>query len=276
MHNKTYKGYNAGRGPSPRLWQDFPIAAIQEDPGKGVFFFDDFLDFPLPGTQTTEIALGRYKVYNTGSGKVQVAQGFPTTHVPHGLISMLCDTDGDQSAIGIQQTPILLNSSAGKMVFEARFGMTGIATNNAQVFVGLAENAAFTYGAAQPLANADATSNAGGLIGFNILEDGVGVLNTSYADRATSWTNVQASVGTMAAHTWKKLGFIYDPNDSTNAITFYVDGVRQTSVISASTLTGLTYLDVGGLSPCFAMFADSAGTSTYGYLDWWGFAQLSA
>lgn len=260
---------NTNRSHSPSVFRGIDLHGIRLGTVPGFYVDDDFVDFGLPGTQTTEINLGRYKVYNTGAAKVQSANGFPTTHVAGGVISILCDTAGDQGVIGTHASPFLLNSSAGKLGFEARFAMTGIATNNAQVYLGLSETVAMTFGAAVPLADADALGTTGGNIGFNILEDGLGVLNASYADRAAAWTNVEASVGTMAAHTWKKLGMRYDPADTLRAVRFYVDGVECANAISAATLAALTYLDVNGLGLCFAMFADSAGTSTYGYLDWW-------
>ncbi len=273
----NYKGANSGRGPSPAIWGDLPPDIVW-DPNKGIHFFDDFLDASLPGTQTTQIAWGRYKVYNTGTGGAKVIphSGFPTTGAYGGFLRALADTAGDQFALGTQAIPFLLNNTAGKLRFEARIGITGIATNNLHLFVGLGENIAMTYGAAQPLADADATQTTGGLIGFNILEDGVGVLNTAYADRAAVWTQAQAGVGTMVAHTWKKVGMIYDPNSTLEALTFYVDGVKQTGVVTAAALAALTYLDVNGLGLCFAGFADSAGTSTYAYLDWWRCAQEAA
>jgi hypothetical protein len=267
---------NTGRGPSPYLWGDCPWIEMESDPNLGVKFFDDFVDFGLPGTQTTQINLGRYKVYNTGAGVIETKNGFPSTEISGGVIAMLCDTAGDQSVIGTTAIPYLLNNTAGKLWFEARVAVTGIATNNVQLFLGLGENQAMTFGAAQPLADADAAQTTGGLIGFNMTEDGLGVINSSYEDRSATWTNVQAGVGTFAAHTWKKLGMIYDPEDSTSAVKFYVDGVEQTSVISAATLAALTHIDAKGLGFVFAMFADSAGTSTYGYLDWVRIAQLAA
>lgn len=264
------------RGPSASLWGDCKFNEIQADPNLGVAVHDDFNDFGLPGTQTSEINLGRYKVYNTGSGTVAIKPGFPTTHAPGGIIAMLCDTAGDQSVIGTHQVPILLNNTAGKAWFEARVAVTGIATDNAQIFIGLGENSAMTFGAAQPLADADAGQTTGGFIGLRVKEDGVGVVDSCYQDRSATVTNVQAGVGTFAAHTWKKLGMKYDPNNSAEAVTFYVDGVKQTSVLTATQLAAFTYLDVNGLGPVFAMFADSAGTSTYGYMDWWRWAQYAA
>lgn len=266
---------NTGRGPSPYIWGDCPWNDIKSGDVDGIAIHDDFEFFPLPGTQTSEINLGQYKVYNTGATKVTSDAQFGTTETGGGIISILCDTDGDQGVIGTQSCPFYLNTvSSKKLWFECRVALTAILTDGNQLFVGLAENTDFTFGAAQPLANANATSNAGAMVGFNRLEDGLGVLNASYADRATSWTNVLASVGSIAALTWVKLGMIFDPDNTLECLQFYVNGVKSSTNMTKAALAALTYLDAGSLGFCMANFADSAGTTNYFYCDWWRGSQL--
>lgn len=277
-----YRGYygsndaNTGRDPSPNLWADFPWDAIVSGSKKGVVFHDDFLDFGLPGTQTTQINLGRYKVYNTGSGVV-ATDSFPngTAATPGGFISMLTDTAGDQSVIGTHACPFSLKAGSGKLVFEARVATTTIATAATHKFIGLGNNSDVTFGAAIPLADADATGTAVALLGWTRLEDGLGVLNTSYTDEAATYTHVQTSAGAIAANTFVKLGLIFDPNaPAASRVKFYINGVPTSTPMSNTTLTGLTHLDNSNLGLVFAQFADSSGTADYGYLDWWRCAQL--
>lgn len=280
MNKVFYKGDGAQsseRGPSPSIWSTCPWMDIQGDPNVGYAFFDDFLEFGLPGTQTTQINLGKYKVYNTGSGEV-ITDAVPHDATPMGeggIISMLCDTAGDQSVIGTHACPYSLSSSSGKLWFEARVACTSIATATSHWFVGLGNNCDVTFGAAIPLADADATGTAVALIGFNRLEDGLAVLNASYTDEAAVYTDVKASIGTLAANTWIKVGFVYDPADTTNTIRFFVNGTPSVTVMSAATLAALTHLDASGLGPIFAAFADTSGTAEYHYLDWWRVAQLA-
>lgn len=268
------------RGPSNGLWYDAPsISKLRDNPTLGWFHDDDFVDFGLPGTQTTEINLGRYKVYNTGSGKV-ITDSMPTatgTATGGGIISMLCDTAGDQSVIGTHACPFSLRGSAGgKLWFEARIATTAITTNMSHIFVGLGNNADVTFGAAIPLADADATGTAVALYGFTRLEDGLGVLNTSYTDEAATYTHVQTSAGSIAANTWVKVGFTFDPYGGSSAGKFFVNGTQCTTVLSATTLAALTHLDASGLGLVFAQFADSGGTANYAYLDWWRCIQVPA
>ncbi len=268
---------NTDRNLSPFIWKDCPFLEIQAGRVNGVAFSDDFQDFGLPGTQTTEINLGRYTVYNTGAGKV-ISDSFPngTPAIPGGFISMLCDTAGDQSVIGTHACPFTLKSTvAGKLWFEARIATTSILTNMSHIFVGLGNNSDVTFGAAIPLADADATGTAEGLLGWTRLEDGLGALNTSYTDEAAVYTHVQTSAGSIAANTFVKLGMIFDPNAPVaQRINFFVNGVPTTTPMTNTTLAAFTNLNASNLGLVFAQFADSAGTANYAHMDWWRCAQL--
>lgn len=280
MNKQQYSGTSVADTSSGQsnFWADCPIGEIQRGDRRGIHFFDDFLDMGLPGTQTTEINLGRYKVYNTGAGKV-ICDAMPHASSPvgnGGIISMLCDTAGDQSVIGTHQCPFALNSTSLKLWFEARIAVTSIATAMTHLFIGLGNNYDVTFGAAIPLADADATGTAVALLGVTRLEDGLGVLNTAYTDEAATYTTVQAGAGAIAAETWVKVGFTWDRSKGANALEFYINGVKCTTAVSAATIAALTHLDASGLGPVFAQFADASGTANYAYLDWWRCAQLLA
>lgn len=268
---------DTARGPSAALWGNCPDGLKPWnpiDPNIGCGFWDDFTDFVLPGTQTTAISCGRYEVFSVTAGKWTSTNALPTVHAPGGIVAGLCDSDGDAACIRTVATPFLLNGTAnGKLWFEARIAMTGIATNNGQLFCGLLEGATSATSTI-PLGNADVANTSSGLVGFNVLEDGLGVLNSCWADRTTAYTYVQTGVGTFAANTFKKVGMLYDPGDSVNALTFWVNGVKQTTVVAQSVITAWANLDVNGVGPALAFFADSAGTSNYIYIDWWGAAQV--
>lgn len=264
--------------PSGAIWQSCPVEAVDAGAVAGVHIWDNFERVTLPGTQTSEVTFGLYKAYNTGNGTVITNSSLDGTQTMGGILSMLCDTDGDASAFGTHSCPFRFSGSAstsGKLWFEARIAVTGIATNNIQLFVGFGENNGYTFGAAKPLANANAVANDVPFIGLQMNEDGVGVVRGVYTDEATSWTEVEDNVGTLAASTWAKVGLIYNPDDATNCVKFYFNGVPAASVLSRSTLTGLTNLDASPMGLLFAAFADSAGTSTYAYMDWWKCVQLN-
>lgn len=282
IEHRRNRSLDQSRLPSPAIWGDCPWNDII-DPRTGVngtAFFDDFADFPIPGTQTTEIALGRYKVY-AGSGAWQ-ADAMPHSATPGvggqgGVISAL-PGDNASVVIGTESSPFcLITTQNAKLWFEARVATTSILTNAGQMFVGLGENNVTTFSATIPLGNANATSNAIAMIGFNRLEDGLGVLNTSYADHATSWTDIQAAASsTLAANSWIKLGMRVDftaAADPLRAVTFFVDNIECSTAMTKAALLALTSMDAVGVGPLAAFYGDSEG-SDYMYLDWWRVAQV--
>lgn len=282
IEHRRNRSLDQNRKESPAIWGDCPWNDIL-DPRSGLngtTFYDDFTDYTLPGTQTTQVAQGRYKAYCATAGQWAV-DNMPhstTAGVAGGIVSVLCDTDGDSAALGTESSPFLLTTTQnGKLWFEARIATDSILTNMGQLFVGLGENHVTTFSSTIPLGNADVTSNAIAMIGFNRLEDGLGVLNTSYADHATSWTNIQATANsTLAAQTWIKLGFTIDftaAADPLRCVRFFVDNIECSTAMTKAALLALTFVDVSGLGPLMAFYADSAGTADYSYIDWWRVAQ---
>lgn len=265
-------------GLSPGLWGNFPILDIKENPGRGLFFYDDFQDFPLDGTQTTQIGHGKYKVFNTGAGKVTRISAVNSVELPGGCLKINLDTDNDSGSIAQAFPSYLmtgLKSNSGKLVFECCYAQNSILTNMASVFFGLAETEQFTLATAVPLNASDAITNGGSIIGFRITEDGLGVVDTVRSDRATSFTNIGAGEGgTLAANTFTKLGLVYDPNESTNCVRFFANNVEAATKVSKTTLTGLTNLNANALGLIWACCADSAGTSFEGYMKWWAVGQV--
>ncbi len=265
---------------SPTIWAECPFTSIREGAIDGVIFDDDFESFGLNATQTTQIQMGLYKVYSATAG-IWTPDMLPHSTTPDGVvggvISGLADTANDQCSLGIYQCPFSLKTdgTVGKLWFEARVATTSIATTMGQLFVGLGENFVSTFDTDSPLGDADATSAEMAMIGFNRLESGLGVLNTSYADHAATWTNIQATANsTLAANTWIKLGMKFDPADTTRCVRFYVDGVECSSAMTKAALLALTHLDAKGLGPCIAFFAAASGGTCYTYIDRWRCVQV--
>lgn len=253
------------------IWGDCPMQEIKEGSRNGYFFEDDLTDFWIPGTQTTAIAKGRYVVYAGSGNWANDAMPHSATGPATGGIISALPGDNASVVIGTAECPfnMLTTQVGGKIWFEARIATTSILTNAGQLFCGLGETAVTTYSATIPLGNANATSNALAMIGFNRLEDGLGVLNTSYADHATSWTDIGAAANsTLAANTWIKLGMKVDFANTTRCVRFFVDNVECTTAMTKAALLALTSLDAVGLGPILAFYGDSEG-SDYVYLDWW-------
>ncbi len=274
---------NQTRLASPAIWGDCPWDLINDPRSgiNGVRFFDDFPDFAIPGTQTTAIQCGRYVVF--ASSGTWAADAMPHSATPGsagfgGVISAL-PGDGASVVIGTAACPLILDTTltSSKGWFEGRIATTSTLTNAGQLFFGLCETKVTTYSVTIPLGNNDACSVAPAMIGFVRPEDGLNVLSTSYADHATTWTNIQATANsTLAANTWIKLGMKWDftaGSDPLRAVRFFVDNIECTTAMTRAALLALTHVDVKGLGPCFAFYGDSEG-SDYVYLDWWRFAQV--
>lgn len=268
---------NSNRLHSPNLWRRGPgLDAVQNGYRDGTYFFDDFLDYTLPGTQTTVVAQGRYKAYSASAGQ-WVSDNMPsstTAGVADGWISGLCDTDNDAMAIGTEASPIVLSTTGTrKCIFEARIATTSILTNMGQIFCGLNENRVAAFSSTVPLGGGDAFNTSSAGIGFRRAEDGLSVLDTIYWDHSATESVVQstASTGVLAANTAIKLGLFFNPDDTDRCVRFFVNGLECTTAMTKAALLATTYLDVAGLGPCLAFYADSAGTADYLYLDWWGY-----
>ena len=69
VQHKGNLSSNTNRNPSPAIWADCPFQAIREGSTPGLAFFDDFQEFPLAGTQTTQIGFSKYKLFHTTAGQ---------------------------------------------------------------------------------------------------------------------------------------------------------------------------------------------------------------
>ncbi len=265
---------DTNRGPSPNIWGDCPIMSILEGSIAGTMFLDDFDDFPLKASQTTEINHGRYKVYAEGTGVIAGVSTVNSLEVGKGVLKIDLTGDDDTSAIAQSYPSFLLTSTAGKLWFEARLCQSTIAVDTIGWFVGLAETEQFTLASDVPF---DAASilldNSGSMIGFKHEEGGLGKIDTCYNDRATTLTDIEATVDTVAAYEWVKLGMVFDPDETAaSRIKFFVNNLETATPMSNATLIGLTNLDANALGLLFANVADSSFGDNY--LDWWRCVQL--
>ncbi len=267
--------------PTPIIWGDCPIADIQENPGVGSYFYDEFRDFPLIGTQTTQIGFGKYKVFaTTAATVVPVSVINSVEQIRPALNNGVVVSTSASIAQAYEQFRMSgVASTDGKLWFEARIAIQGIAATTQGFFLGLAESEAFTFATAQPINGGAATiTNGGAMIGFQSIETGPLAINTVVSDRATSFTSIQAGTsGTQpgsfgaTAYTFTKLGFIYDPARSADCVRFYQDGVQFSTMYTNANIIATTNLKANALSLMLAVI----GTGTGGtFMQWWRCAQL--
>lgn len=270
-------------GVSNNLWQQgggCQRDQIRNGYTRGVYFDADYDNVPLSGTQTTEIqGFGGLKWFNSGTLKNRFSSTINSVETAGAFLSIPLDADNGSGTIAQSSQPFFLSgdeNTSGKLWLEHRMAFTGILTNGIGWVMGLAETNLFTLATGVPLNGGDALTNSGSFIGFNKLEDGLGVINTVKSDRAAAApTIIQAGVATLtAAFTFVKMGMFYDPSNATECITFYVNGIKQTTVVSKATLVATTNLKAHSLGFMFASVADSAGTTSESFLDWTKIYQL--
>ena len=264
---------------SGTVWDNFPIGECIANPRrKGIFRFDDFSELPLAPTLTTQIAFGKYKAYAASGCTISKVSAINSVELMGGALQIAMDTDDDEAAIGDAYPTFMLTgntATSGLLCMEFCYTQNSIATNMAASFFGLAEVEQFTLGANVPMNSGNPIDNAGSMIGFRIEEDGLGVIDTVVSDRATSFTNIgDTEGGTVVAHTFKKLGMVYDPTKGSDCISFFVDGVKAATKYSKTTLQALTNLDANALGLLWAVAADSGGTAFLGSMKWWAIGQI--
>lgn len=276
---------NTSRLPSPDLWADCPLIPMVEGtqhargvgPG-GIHHWDDFDRVPLIGTQTTQIGYSTYKVFNTGAGVVAGVSTVNSVEIGGGIIRNNVDTDNDSGSLADAYPSYMMTGSttnSGKLWFEARCCFSPVTTNGIGWFVGLAEVDQWTLATGVPFNAGDAITNSASAIGFRKPEDNTTTFDTVYSDRATSFTNIGAGEATgIAAYTWFKIGFVYDPSRSSDCVRFFLNNQQLTTPMTLTTLTGTTNLKANALGRLQAVIADSSGTSGEFFMDWWRVAQL--
>lgn len=268
---------------SPAIWADFKIGSIRRRPDKGFFIFENFTDWPLNGTQTTQIGHGKYKLFaSAGSSVVPVHTIFG---VRQGGGALALNIGGNNQAACVAQaypqcmmtgyiddvsTSLL---SLGPLYFEACVAVSTTASDTIGYFVGLGETDLFTLSALQPFnAASSALSANGSLIGFLRDEDGGQQIDTVYSDRATAFTTIGNHANTVTAQQFVKLGFVYDPRRS-DAIRFFINNQETTTPLTLTQLRATTNLRANALGVLFAAIGDTSGAGTSAVMRWFCLGQ---
>lgn len=261
----------SGRLYSPAIWSKAPWHAIVSGEKNGCFFDFDCRNFPLIGTQTTQIGHGPFKLFAGATGSVAPVGTVNSVIKPGGALAFTLDGNNTASSVAEAYPRFALtgnSSNTGKLYFEASIAVSTILTNTIGFFVGLAETNQLTLSATVPFNAADATSNTGGMIGFSKSEDGLGVVDVSVADRATSFTAIKASTASMTAYTFVRLGMLYNPADSARCLRFFVNNVEDSTALTKTALQAYTYVDAANLGFLMATIGDSSASTNATYLEW--------
>ncbi len=266
---------------SPAIWDKVPYDQIKNGEVDGIAFSDDFESMPLIGTQTTQIGYDKYKVFATAGNAVTPGHSVNSVDTFGGILAFTHGASGESASLAQAYPAFKLSGDKtkdGRLAFEVRIAVKSVLTNRNGFFVGLGETDLFTLATAVPFSsNAGNPTNGGSLLGFHRLGAGTTIIDAAYTDRATSFTNVNTTAGeaTMAAFTFTKLGFVYDPTDTVKVIRFFQDNVELASGITPATWKALTNANANCLGLMAATVGGSAVSTDAIYLDWWRCAQLT-
>jgi len=264
MDKIQYLGHVTGTGPTPIIWADCPVLDIMLDPGVGHMHFDDFNNYS--NTATTVANASGYPVYE---GNTTITHG----SVQDGVLEIFGTTNDNEGALQVGQGASFVISdtaaNSAKLWFECRVKKSIITATEMGFFVGLAQEGA---GVASFMAATDFAAVS--LIGFWNAE-AAATAAFVYKDSAGALTTPIATVDTLVADTYVKWGFVYDPlNEPAKQITVYVDGVEQTTYVTATNIATSTFPDGDLLTPIIATEMAATADDVTVSMDWWRCAQL--
>jgi hypothetical protein len=273
---------DTSRAHSRTLWRDCPWDQLLSGEKDGIAFFDDFNSLPLAPTLTTQIGFGQYKGFATSGATITQIGVINSVALGGGYLDLHHNADADSASLAQAYPSYMLTgltSNSAKLWFECRIACKSLLASRNSFFVGLGEVNLFTLATAVPFtADTAAFSNAGAVIGFYKLmaQTTAGQINTVYTDRATGFTTLGTGEALLpAAFGFVKLGMIYDPqNKDGNVVSFFANGVKLGTSLTATQLTATTNLKANALGLMIADVAGSSVSTDETYLDWWRCAQL--
>lgn len=272
----------SGRGLSPRLWSRIASHGSAPDGSQGFFVSNDFVHYQgftnaISGTtalpSTTVPSPDGFKIYvdsaTTASGVSRLATE------PGGVARFAPGATDNHLAILGSGIFGELSITAGEeklTIFEARARLHTQVTSGS-TFIG--------FGTDSLVADGGLIADAGGLlatgagIGFRTKEDDPDGIDIVYQAASQTEQVVSDAAKVIAADTWVKLGFVYDPSaPAAKKIAFFIDNVEQTSYVTATNMGAATFPNSVLLGPIFA--AMTQATTTRGLdLDWFAAYQAA-
>lgn len=266
------------RGPSPAIWSDCPWADMREDPGRGITEWYDFTEGGLITAPTTHAALVGLPISGFSSSASQISYGnavYTTSVNDAGVLVLAETTTRESTSIRSDVVPYRLSANFGKLWFEARIKIATVATNECSFFVGLFEDETLTVDIPVIAAGADTHLVADkNMVGFKKPVADTTTFDAMYRADGQAAVVVHDGLGTLAADTYIKLGFKFDPNDS-NRLYYYVDNEKQlpTTVVTVPDNTGTSFPADVALGWLIGMSVGTAASDNTLKIDWIRVAQ---
>lgn len=273
-------GSDLGSGPSAAIIGKYYQAMNSGDGSRGLFLGDDFQTFGLVTAISSNAAYYGssgivYKSYEDSTGTV--AQ---VLTLPNGVLRLTTD-GGDNDENWIQ--PHLSNhavihhdtvASRRLVGWECRFKLDSVADNVQAIFLGLSEESRAV--ADQKVDDTGVLADKD-FIGFDSVHANGGTAGTnailtfkynkaSGSGPITAISNVQA----MAAATWYKAGFLYDPAaPPSRRLKVYVDGANNANYVTETEIDTSTDFPDGEMLGTLLGHKDGSTTAANMDIDWW-------
>ena len=267
------------RGPSPAIWADCPVKDMLEDPGIGIYQFEDFTSGGLLTAPTTHAALVGIPYSGFSSSAAQISYGnptFTTTTEDRGTLVLEETTTRESTSFRSDIVPFRLSANFGKLWFEARIKISTVAADEVSFFIGLFEDETLTVDIPVIAAGADTHLIASkNLVGFKKPVADTTTYDAIYRADGQTAVVVHDGLGTLAADTYIKLGFVFDPADS-NRLYYYVNNEKQvpTTLVTVPDNTGTTFPADVPLGFVMGMSVGTAASTNQFTCDWFRIAQL--
>lgn len=280
---------HTGRWLSPALWAKCPLEMITAGRADAHCEGDDFKLTGLEdGDDDVTLPFGYDRYIDTGN-TIRLLSVTETAYF--GAVALITDaTDNDgpvlhrvtgTNAAGSNVTaPFVISDTAGSnfpLWYEARLKKSSVTDNQCAFAIGLTQGILDTRAADNGLL-ADNTGDivdSISFIGFRALHDNGEELDFVYQDGGqTAPTEVIANIAALAADTYFKVGFYFDPlSDGSQRITIYYNGMPQSTYVTATNIAASTFPD-GDMLGFVAGSKNGETTATTLTLDWWKCVQL--
>lgn len=282
MFYGTYKNRgttDTSRNFSPAVWGDCPLQAIRSGVLRGIIDGDDFTFL-----QTEDGTDDHYQKYIDTSNTISIAANSTTAY--GGILELVTDaTDNDApviqrlgaNALTAAIGPYIIGNTAGAafpLWFEARINKSSVADNICAFALGLAQHGVAADNGLLENDTGDIVDSIS-FIGWRVKHDNGEELDFVYQDAGqTAPTEVMANAATLAADTYIKLGFFYDPLAiASQKIKLFINNVEQSTYVTTTNMDAATFPENDPLAFVFGTKNGTAGAST-GRIDWWRCVQL--
>lgn len=266
MNVTQYKGATIAdtrRMSSPSIWADCPWLEIMAGLKEGIALYDDFLNGPRVAAGA-EAAYGSYRGFASTGGLV--ADGGEWG----GTLDLSSDGDDEGASFRTSCAPFQIARGQGKLWFESRVKSSTITDTKHGIFLGMTADAVLT--ATSPIAAAGTLADIN-LVGFHRLESDGDYFDTVYKADGVTQVTLQSDAALIAADTYVKLGFVFDP--TTNVLSFYKNGVKLSTTYTVPSAAGTDFPNDVRLGLVIAVLNATGTTPGSAEIDWWRAAQLA-